>query len=134
MWWIISLGIPENSIFQLQTPLHSVYLFLMTCIMLYLELHSFSFIVSWWLCRASHCHLSAKHEGNEAENQGWIRNWILKNYGHPCISVPFMEAGSKIWLMEQDTLNPYRAYVRTEVHGETWSRSGRKLIKGTNGK
>lgn len=99
--------------------------------MLYLELHLFSFILSWWHFRANHYHLSAKCEGNEAENQGRVRNWILKNYyqNAKLIHVPFMEAELKMWLMEQDTLNLYRARARIQVHGETWGHSRRKLIK-----
>lgn len=99
--------------------------------MLYLELHLFSFILSWWHFRANHYHLSAKCEGNEAENQRRVRNWVLKNYyqNAKLIHVPFMEAELKIWLMEQDTLNPHRASTQIKVHGETWGRSGRKLIK-----
>lgn len=70
-------------------------------------------------------------EGNEAEIRGesGIRYWrvIIKmqNYTH----VPFMEAELKVWLMEQDTLNPYRPYVKIKVQGETWGHNGRKLIK-----
>lgn len=99
--------------------------------MLYLELHLFSLILSWWHFRANHYHLSAKCEGNEAENQGRVRNWILKNYyqNAKLIHVPFMEAELKMWLMEQDTLNLYRACARLKVHGETWGHSRRKLIK-----
>lgn len=99
--------------------------------MLYLELHLFSFILSWWHFRANHYHLSAKCEGNEAENQGgsgigyWRVIIKMQSYTH----VPFMEAELKMWLMEQDTLNPYRACVKIKVQGETWGHSGRKLIK-----
>lgn len=39
----------------------------------------------------------------------------MQNYTH----VPFMEAELKVWLMEQDTLNPYRSYVKIKVQGET---------------
>ena len=127
----VFLDIPESGIFQSQTPSHSVYISLMALIMLYLELHLFSFILSWWHFRANRYHLSAKCEGNEAENQGgsgigyWRVIIKMQSYTH----VPFMEAELKMWLMEQDTLNPYRACVKIKVQGETWGHSGRKLIK-----
>ena len=117
----VFLDIPESGIFQSQTPSHSVYLSLMALIMLYLELHLFSFILSWWHFRANRYHLSAKCEGNEAENQGgsgigyWRVIIKMQSYTH----VPFMEAELKMWLMEQDTLNPYRACVKIKVQGET---------------
>lgn len=102
----------------------------MALITLYLELHLFSFILSWWHFRANRYHLSAKCEGNEAENLGRVTNWILNNYQnakpHSCWSV---EVKLKMWLMEQETLNPYRACMRIKVHGETWGCGERNLIK-----